>query len=102
MKVENNGINRINRPDVEGAYPLDKTARSGETLASEELTGKDRASVSERARLLAKARVSLNETPDVRSEKVDTLREKIETGNYSVAYDELARRLMPQVRPDQG
>jgi flagellar biosynthesis anti-sigma factor FlgM len=58
--------------------------------------------VSERARLLAKARVSLNETPDVRSEKVDTLREKIETGNYPVPYDELARRLMPQVRPDQG
>ncbi len=98
MKVENSGLNRINRPDVEGAYPLDKASRSAETSASEELSGKDRASVSERARLLAKARVSLNETSDVRPEKVDTLREQIETGNYQVPHEEIVKRLMSQFR----
>lgn len=101
MKVENSGINRINRQEAENLYAVDKNLRSNETVTAEGLSGKDKATVSEQARLLAKARVSMDETPDIRSERVDELRSQIQSGNYQVPVEELVKRLVMQFRNSQ-
>jgi flagellar biosynthesis anti-sigma factor FlgM len=98
MKVENNGLNRVNRPQAEGAQPVEKEVRSPEHGRLDSLNGKDQANFSERARLLSKARASLEETPDVRAEKVSTLQEQVESGAYQVPFEALARKLQAQLR----
>ena len=103
MKVDNNGLNRINRPEMEGTRPLDKSLRTNETPADiAGLTGKDTATVSDQARLLAKARTTLEETPDVRTDRVNDLRNQIQTGNYQVPHEEIVKRLLTQFRSAQN
>jgi negative regulator of flagellin synthesis FlgM len=53
--------------------------------------------LSVRARLLSAARAALAEAPDVRADKVDALRQAVETGTYQVPYDRLARRLVARL-----
>jgi len=58
---------------------------------------RDRAELSERARLLAKAKAALEETPDVDMERIHDLQKMIQTGAYEIPYDELARLLLAKL-----
>jgi flagellar biosynthesis anti-sigma factor FlgM len=99
MKIDNSGLNRISRQETEAAAALEKSNAQNETAAGvERFGGKDRATLSERARLLARARVAMDETPEVRTDKVGKLREEIETGNYQPPLQEVVKRLVSQVR----
>lgn len=57
------------------------------------LKGKDQASLSESAKILAKAYQALSDSPETRAEMVDAIRTQIEAGEYSVPYDKLAEIL---------
>jgi len=61
------------------------------------INGKDQASLSEKARLLSKARAELEETPEIRTDLVAHLRTQVETGEYKISYDRLATRLIKQL-----
>jgi len=98
MKIENNGIKRLNPSETEAAHPADKTSRSSESGQLAGLSGKDNATLSDRARALAKAYTALEEIPEVRSEKVDELKEQIQTGNYQVPVEGIVKRLLANVR----
>lgn len=99
MKVDNSNVNRLSRNETEGASPLERNNNLSETASNVEgFSGKDKATLSDRARLLAKARVAMDETPETRSEKVDQLRVDIQTGNYKVPYAEVVNRVLSQVR----
>jgi flagellar biosynthesis anti-sigma factor FlgM len=100
MKVENNGLNRMTRAQAEGASPVDKEQRPAEGGRLDALSRKDEATFSERARLLAKARASLDETPEARAERVQQVREQLESGVYQVPVEALARRLLANLRLD--
>jgi flagellar biosynthesis anti-sigma factor FlgM len=92
MKIENNNLNPVapqQRP--EGVHA------SGKGTQVDRSGSKDRAELSEQARLLAKARVASQETPDVRSDRVQELKQQIASGAYSIPYQDLARRLLPVV-----
>ncbi|MCI0521617.1 MAG: flagellar biosynthesis anti-sigma factor FlgM [Chloroflexi bacterium] len=98
MKVENTSTNRLNNSPAEHANAVERATRAYEQERTEALGGKDHASFSERARILAKARAQLDETSDVRAEKVSGLRQQVESGAYQVPVEELVKRLMERLR----
>jgi negative regulator of flagellin synthesis FlgM len=99
MKIENSGFNRLNRTETESASPADRVNHTNDPATSaNSLSGKDRATLSERSRELAKARSTLEETSDVRSEKVEELHDKVQNGTYQVPQEEIVKRLLAQVR----
>lgn len=101
MKIENHGLQRLSRNQTDATNPLEKNRGSSDAAGSvDHLNGKDKATLSEKAILLSKARKALEEVPEVRQDKVDTLRESIETGNYQVPLEEVVKRAVAQVRMD--
>ena len=101
MKVENNHTHRLAQKQAEASNGVEKSSRAAENeTRSSSLSGKDQASFSEGARLLAKMRTRLEETPDVRSEMVNDLKEKIASGNYDVPIQELVKRLVDRLKAD--
>ncbi len=99
MEIEKNSLNRLNHSEVDGALSVEKTSHYAETNANAEvLGGKDKATLSEKALLLANARGKLDEVDEVRSDKVDELRQKILSGNYQVPHEQIIRKLLSQVR----
>jgi flagellar biosynthesis anti-sigma factor FlgM len=88
MKIENVNSNRITQKQAENATGVDKNLKS-DRENMESITGKDQASFSDDARILAKSRTILEETPDVRNERVNQLRQQIASGEYQIPVKEL-------------
>lgn len=95
MKIENNGLNPISPKRTEAAQGIDRKDTRSEAGAIN--SGKDRAELSENARLLAKARASLEELSEVERERVERLREQIDSGTYTVPVEDLAKRLVSRL-----
>lgn len=95
MKIENNGMTPINPKRTEAAQGIDRKDTRSEAGAIS--GGKDRAELSENARLLAKARASLEELSEVERERVERLREQIDSGTYTVPVEDLAKRLVSRL-----
>ncbi len=103
MKIEhqhpNSHADKVSRTQAgnaaSGAAPLEK---QGTHL--DRLSGKDAAVLSERARLLAKASAALEETPDVREERVRLLQEQVANGNYEVPVEALAKKLLSRLKDE--
>ncbi len=92
MKIENNGINPLSPNKMQPANGTEKkTASQG---MSSIVGGQDRAELSENARMLAKARASMDEGDDLNAERVAQLRQQVQNGDYTVQVEEIARRLM--------
>lgn len=95
-KTQTTQADQIAAKQTENAAALEKAQRLAETRA-DAMAGKDQATLSERARLLAKARAGLDEIPEVRSEKVDALRQQVEDGIYQIPIEQLVKRLYTHV-----
>ncbi|HOB91499.1 MAG: flagellar biosynthesis anti-sigma factor FlgM [Bacillota bacterium] len=54
----------------------------------------ERAQISEEARLLSLAREAFDRLPDVRKDKVERLKERIESGEYRIDSKKLAQELL--------
>ncbi len=100
MKIDYSAANRLTPNGTEGPNGSEgpsgiekKNLPHSGDLQTGPLSGKDRASLSEQARLLARAHTALEETEEQRSDRVSALKEQIATGNYEIPVDELARRL---------
>ncbi len=90
MKVEHSQNNRIVQKQTENSAAVERQQRTQENERAERLTNRDQASLSERARLLSKARLNLQEVSDVRTERVAALREQIQAGTYQIPVEQLA------------
>lgn len=91
MKVENSSLNSITPQKAEAAHGVDKTPRPVET--SLVVGSKDKAELSDKARLLSKA-MSAGDTSSVdRQTKVANIKQQVDNGTYSIPFSELARRL---------
>lgn len=94
MKVENNNPNQINHLRRNQVDQVENVERSPDRAKeTDRLKGKDRLALSERARLVAVARSQMENTPDVRSDKVNELKSNIDTDAYQVPYEKLANIL---------
>ncbi len=87
------GPNPVQAPGTKAAQPVLKKYQTQDVSLVGTLLGKDQASLSESAKILAKAYQNLSETPEIRDDVVNSLRDQIESGEYSVPYDKLAERL---------
>jgi len=96
MKIENNSIHSLTSQKAQATPPAERNTHAAEHTTTSQ--GKDRAELSDQARMLAKARNALHETPDVRNERIERLREQLLSGTYAVPYDELARRLLQRLK----
>jgi len=83
----------IPQSGAKNTQAVQKKYSAQDVTAAASLTGKDQASLSESAKILAKAYQELNDTPETRAELVAAIREQIEAGEYSVPYDKLAEIL---------
>lgn len=93
-----NPVNQIGPSSIQptGAKtttPVQKKYQAQDVSLVGSLVGKDQASLSESAKILAKAYQALSESPEVRDEVVESLRQQIEAGEYAVPYDALAEKL---------
>lgn len=94
MKIDHNAANRLTPNGTESASNIDKkTVTASADQQANRLAGKDQASLSEQARLLAKVHSVLEETDVQRSERVEALKAQIVSGNYEIPINELAKRL---------
>ncbi len=99
MKVENNQTNRLTAKQVETPTPVEKSLRAYQAETRPEgLQGKDKASFSDQARLLVKAHSTLEETPEVRANQVEELKNKIQSGNYEIPIENLAGILTARLK----
>lgn len=98
VKVEKSGSGSIDRAKTEGAASVTQThvERAGHPEASQG-TPKDQAALSEQARLLNKAHGAIAELPEVRTERVEGLREQVNSGSYKINLEALARKLLTQL-----
>lgn len=96
MKIETGGSERLNASQSEGAAALERARTSG-SAAGIGPAGKDQAALSDRARLLSKARAALAQTPEVRADRVNALRAQMQSGQYEVRYKQLAGRMLRSV-----
>jgi flagellar biosynthesis anti-sigma factor FlgM len=98
MKIENSNLSPLFSKPTDSARRVEKKEVSRNTQAIR--SGQDRVEMSEDARLLAKARLAMNSiSDDTNNEKISELREKIESGDYTVQVTELARRLAAKLYP---
>jgi flagellar biosynthesis anti-sigma factor FlgM len=95
MKIENNSLSPLSSKPAESAKRVEKKESSNSTQAIR--SGQDKIEMSEDARLLAKARTTLNTVNETDNEKLGALRERIESGDYTVQVTELARKLVAKI-----
>lgn len=97
MKIQNTGSDPFNRLNVDGVSNVDPAAKTSGSAGAVNGLAKDQAALSERGRALSKARAALAEVPAVRADKVQALREQIQTGAYRVPHQQLAGRLLARL-----
>lgn len=98
MKVNTNAPSH---PSIAQETAVDKTKAKGNSLASPLTRTETGASsegtsveISERAQLLKTANEIVHQTPDVRKDRVESLKRQIAEGSYRVDADKLAERIL--------
>lgn len=95
MKINNTELNPAQSSRSDSTKSIDNNAKAGRKGDYKtKFKNKDEAAVSDIARLLAKTHQALQETPDVRTEFVENIRQKIQDGTYEVPIEELAKKLL--------
>ncbi|HLI28756.1 MAG TPA: flagellar biosynthesis anti-sigma factor FlgM [Chloroflexota bacterium] len=79
-------------PEVSASAPARRVDRAGNGPAR--LERGDTLELSARARELLRARLAVEQAPEVRAERVAALRQRLATGTYSVSPEQLARKLL--------
>ncbi|GIV64391.1 MAG: flagellar biosynthesis anti-sigma factor FlgM [Chloroflexota bacterium] len=90
MKIENNGINPL---APQGADPTQRADRKTLHEVSSFAQQRDRVALSADARLLAKARAAADSAPELENERLNQIRQRIESGDYTIQVEEIARKL---------
>lgn len=96
MKIENNNISGASLNKTEGTHPVEKQRLASVENASA-TSKKDKAELSDEARLLSKARTALDGVSEVDQAKVDDLKAKIQKGEYNIPYENLANNLLSKL-----
>ena len=94
MEISNSGPTQRdairNQHRVESTDQVHQKARGG--VRSQQ--AQDGAAISAQARLLQRLRASIEDTPDVREERVEALRAAVQEGRYPLSDAEIARAIL--------
>jgi len=97
MKIENNSMSPLSSKPTESAKRVEKKDSLKDVRAVQ--AGQDKAEMSENARLLAKARAALGNVEETNIEELANIRKQVESGDYTVQINELARKLVAKLYP---
>ena len=97
MKIENTSLSPLSSRPTDTAKRIEKKDALKDAWSVG--TGQDKVQMSEEARLLAKARATLGNVEETNTEKLAALRGQIESGDYTVQVNELARKLGAKLYP---
>jgi negative regulator of flagellin synthesis FlgM len=92
MKIDHSAINPLSTNKAGDIYSADKKSRKAGTANS--MAKADRAELSEKARILAKARVAFSEAGVEENARVAELKREIEAGTYQVPIEKLAEKML--------
>lgn len=90
MKIENNGINPL---APQGPDPAQRADRKMVNEVNSLAQRRDSVAFSADARLLAKARAAADSAPELENERLAQIRQRIESGDYTIQVEEIARKL---------
>jgi len=91
MKIENNNILPLSAKPTEAANQVEKKEELNE--ANSVRSKQDSVEMSDNARLLAKARTALGNVEETNSDRLQTLKSQIASGDYKVLVSQLAIKL---------
>ena len=97
MKIENSGISGLTPKQTDATQKVEKKTVSAEGNVSSVNQTRDKAELSNNARILSKARQSLDSNDGIESERVSRLRNEVASGDYKIQVEEVAKRLMAGV-----
>jgi flagellar biosynthesis anti-sigma factor FlgM len=97
MKIENSGIPGLTSKQTDASQKVEKKTVPAESNVSSVNQTRDKAELSNNARILSKARQTLDSADMVESERVSRLRNDVASGDYKIQVDEIAKRLMAGV-----
>jgi len=97
MRIENTSLQPLSTKQAETPTPVER--REELNGADSVRSGSDKVEMSENARLLAKSRAALGNTEDVDAERVNMLKQQIQSGDYTIQVGELARKLLAKIFP---
>lgn len=84
-------IDAINR-----VYDTYSTKNTSATVKTNKTGSKDQVALSTQAKDFAAIKNMLKEVPEVRQDKVDSLKEQIDNGTYNVSSQEVAQKILAQ------
>lgn len=85
-------INQVNRiAEIYGA-----TSKRKVTSKNEKVGEKDKLEISNTAKYFQVALKAAKDSPDIREEKVEQIKQQIETGTYNVSAEEVAKKMMAE------
>ncbi len=90
MKIENSNLSPLSSKPTDSNRRIEKKEVTKDARIR---TGQDKVEMSDDARLLAKAHAALSNIADTEPEKLAALRQQIESGDYTIQVNELARKL---------
>jgi flagellar biosynthesis anti-sigma factor FlgM len=94
MKIDSLSPNPLSSNPSEGAGQVKNSGHTEQGSRVQGAGASDRADLSDRARLLGKARAAFQNTSEVNQEKVADIKQRVDSGTYTVPADQLARRLL--------
>lgn len=89
MKIFNNNIQK-----VLNAY--NKNTNTKKVKESNRLSKKDEFSISKEAKEIQRAMKAAKNSPDIRKEKIQEIRERINSGNYNVDAKKIAEKMIDE------
>jgi negative regulator of flagellin synthesis FlgM len=94
MSIDRLSAQSASRSYVQNAEVSSARAQKGDESAARRANRADSVTLSADARSLSAARDAVQSAPDVRAEKVDAIKQRVEDGTYSVPASVLARKLL--------
>lgn len=75
--------------------------RVGQSSAAQGTVKKDQLAISDESRIKQKAMQAIKQEPEIRTDRVDELRESISAGTYTLSEDEVAEKMIERAIVDR-
>ena len=99
QNIDNKELKRLYSAETNTTRAVGKPAgRETVSKSASRVSGKDQATLSESARLLAESLTTLQNTPAVRTDLVAQIKAQVDAGTYEIHYEDLAKKLAAVVK----
>lgn len=97
MKIDGNSP--VERKDLySGVHEVDKHQETKKKHDVEKADAeKDKISLSGKAKEISELKATIDQLPDVRTDKIDTVKQAIDTGNYNIDARKIAQKILEEL-----